>query len=96
MSRQIAKLKDVLISGVDILVIHCPPYGILDQETGKKLGNIQLSNLFYYNEDEFIPPKMLLCGHFHNSHGVMLTDFGMEVYNSATIVRSIQCNILQE
>lgn len=62
-------------SGIDILIAHCPPLGILcDEEDpnrpGFKLGNQHLASWLDYECGEL--PKFLLCGHFHYSHGTAL------------------------
>lgn len=65
----------------DILVAHCPPYGICADEERKGAGNSALANHFNYNVEKL--PRYLLCGHFHESCGIgRLGD--MIVSNAAT------------
>jgi Icc-related predicted phosphoesterase len=57
---------------VDILVAHCPPYGILDELTGfywgTHGGNTSLANLINYQW----MPEFILSGHFHDAAGIRL------------------------
>lgn len=108
MINQVAKLKLALSRGVDVLVAHCPPYGILDANfvirDGTRLvvpgwaehcGNRILTNLLSYELDNIpkeLRPKYLLCGHIHESHSIM-EEFGMTISNAATIVRLIEIKL---
>lgn len=63
MSREMRRLKDELEKGVDVLVCHCPPHGILDSNFyvpigsnredcvsyGDRCGNTLLTNLLVYD-----------------------------------------------
>lgn len=105
MNREIRRLRDVLLSGIDVLVTHCPPYGVLDANVvlrdGKTMivpswaescGNTQLTNLLTYDlEDLSIEsrPKYLLCGHIHESHSIVTDILGMTISNAATTVHLI-------
>jgi len=57
-------------SGTDILVMHCPPYGILDEldKFTKIGGNVHLTNSLFYRMEML--PKALCCGHFHLNYGI--------------------------
>lgn len=76
-------------SSLDILVAHCPPYGVLDftkHET--RIGNSQLTNCLTYSQ--FDPmPKHLLCGHVHEDTGYAEV-FGIKVSQAATKVHMIE------
>jgi len=53
---------DTIPEGIDILVTHCPPYGVLDgQNWGCKI---------LLEAVKRIQPKYLLCGHVHESQGI--------------------------
>jgi len=57
---------DNLPSGVDIVVSHCPPYGILDKNSvGKHVGCSVLGQAL-----EQRPPLLSVFGHIHEAHGV--------------------------
>ena len=53
-------------SDTDVLITHCPPYGILDYDDGIHYGSddllIKLSNLHL---------KAHIFGHIHSQHGIM-------------------------
>lgn len=54
----------------NILVAHCPPFGICaDVVEGKSGGNSVLMNWLAYNGYSYLP-DYLLCGHFHESRGI--------------------------
>lgn len=58
----------------DILVAHCPPFGICAETIeGKGGGNSQLLNWLSYEATHI--PQYLLCGHFHESRGIQLERF---------------------
>ena len=49
----------------DVLITHCPPYGILDFDDGINYGSTEL--LARIKE---IKPRLHLFGHIHKQHGV--------------------------
>lgn len=53
-------------SGIDVLVTHTPPYGILDLPTA---GNRHLGCPHLRRELERIRPRVHVFGHIHASHG---------------------------
>jgi Icc-related predicted phosphoesterase len=93
MREAVAKIPK---SKVDILVAHCPPFGILSDEEdpnrpSSKLGNQHLSSWLDY-DNEYLP-KFLMCGHFHRSHGSSLyrrNDDVMIISNAATTVHCFE------
>jgi Icc-related predicted phosphoesterase len=108
MTRQIRRLKDAVLQGVDVLVAHCPPYGILDAEYtmrycntiaipewSRRFGNIHLANFLAYGMDE-IPkenrPKYLLCGHVHEHHG-FADEFGLTISQAATTAHTVEIKL---
>ncbi len=56
--------------GVDILITHCPPYGILDTlESGEQVGSkVLLKHL------DRVKPKFHCFGHIHCSNGILVKD----------------------
>lgn len=78
--------------GLDVLMAHCPPAGILCEEDWK-LGNTSLANWISYGDPASLP-KLLLCGHFHGSHGIrylpMEGTAGVVVSNAATTVHNLE------
>lgn len=77
---------------VDVLVCHCPPWGVLDEvpcgewfggDGGKNIGNPALSFWLRHWKRK---PLAILCGHVHESHGTEVRE-GVLVSNTATIHR---------
>ena len=55
-------------TGLDVLVTHCPPYGILDRCPAGRVGSRELrSRLLELGDDG---PKYHLFGHVHESYGM--------------------------
>ncbi len=65
MQREVRRLKDILESGIDILVAHAPIAGVLDFWENGHYGNQQMSDLFSYQLDQKFWPKAYLHGHIH-------------------------------
>jgi Icc-related predicted phosphoesterase len=53
-----------LPDGIDLLVTHSPPYGILDKTKDKSVGSPALRTRV-----EQIRPRLHIFGHIHESHG---------------------------
>ena len=69
-------IKDAGLDQIDVLVAHCPPYGILDKNReGSSIGNRVLINRIDYCD---FMPLHILCGHVHENAGVVS-------YNQITI-----------
>lgn len=57
-------------NGMDIIVSHSPPYGILDiTRDNKSVGSLSLAQVV-----ERIKPKVHIFGHIHESHGYTCVD----------------------
>ena len=66
--RENRKLKEIasLVTPKSILVVHTPPWGILDEVMGKfHAGSKNLLEFIRHKE-----PLMVLCGHIHERPGV--------------------------
>jgi Icc-related predicted phosphoesterase len=57
-------------NGIDVLITHTPPYGILDLPT---LGVNHLGCPYLLNEMKRIRPRLHVFGHIHASHGLNKT-----------------------
>jgi len=69
----------------DVLVAHCPPFGVLDTaKDGQQYGNTAMRDAFAPEENR--RPLLYLCGHIHPSAGVK-TVRDMPVSNAATTKR---------
>jgi Icc-related predicted phosphoesterase len=74
--KQMGELSHEVLA-CDILVCHCPLAGLLDVAG---YGNGFLANRFNYELDW---PKAILCGHYHETHGITKIDDCI-VSNAAT------------
>jgi Icc-related predicted phosphoesterase len=59
-------------TGVEMLVCHCPPFGILDEDlrNGIHWGNKLLNEALFEKIDADKCPSTILMGHCHSSHGI--------------------------
>lgn len=73
---------DNLSKGLDILVTHGPPYGILDRAYpyGQQLGDVAL-----FAAVQRIKPKLHVFGHIHGGYGI-------KRMNDITFVNAAHCN----
>jgi Icc-related predicted phosphoesterase len=96
-----AKLLDEMVpvinasTGLDVLVCHCPPYEILDQDLHNMLywGNKVLNEALFERIDAEKCPSLVCVGHSHSSNGVrMVSKNGRTILvsNSATTVQYIE------
>lgn len=61
----------------DILVVHAPPKGVCDvSSTGASLGSVAIREAI-----ERIQPRLVLCGHIHDSWGAHGTIGASEIFN---------------
>ena len=61
-SRNYARIP----ADTDVLITHCPPYGILDFDDGINYGSEELLETL-----SVIAPKLHLFGHIHVKHGMV-------------------------
>lgn len=85
MHDEIQKMQKRLIDlnkfgSIDVFIAHCPPYGILDRVGNENIGSVHLANLLTYSFPKL--PKLFLCGHVHESNGLMEMD-EMKISNAA-------------
>lgn len=76
----------------DILLAHCPPYGILShpEKDGKQGGNSALTHWLDYGS-EFLP-KYILTGHMHESRGIFVYNDTV-ISNAATTMHTFEWRI---
>lgn len=66
----LAKHLENIPEDVDILVTHGPPHGVLDDNhSGTNCGSVSM-----YNWIKQYQPKLVVCGHIHESRGIALID----------------------
>ena len=79
--RQMRKWYEKIPEGLDILISHGPPYGILDKNyEGKNCGCISLMNCI-----EMIMPEMVLFGHIHENGGQYVQKKGILYINGSVV-----------
>lgn len=61
---------DLIPAGIDILVTHSPPYGIMDNVGGERypIGCQDMREMV-----DRIKPRVHMFGHVHSTHGTLLT-----------------------
>lgn len=63
--EELQEKYDLITDGIDILISHTPPYGILDKNiSGEWCGSESLRNAMFRTK-----PKYLICGHIHECGG---------------------------
>lgn len=71
---------DVIPKNTDIIVSHGPPLGYGDYN-----GRTNVGCEFFLERIKQIQPKLVVCGHIHESYGAFYTDFGTVVVNAAQL-----------
>jgi Icc-related predicted phosphoesterase len=71
------------IPACDVLLAHCPPYGVLDMCPSGHIGNQGLTERLRDPN----PPMLVLCGHVHESGGGAIEFHNSWVMNNATTMR---------
>jgi len=72
-------IYSVIPENLDVLITHCPPYGILDRTyRGEPVGCTVLSTIVAQRK-----PKFHCFGHIHESYGVQVQD-GVTYINAST------------
>ena len=80
--RRMLELIGPLVSRNSVMVVHTPPWGILDEAFNKfHVGSKLLANFIVRHQ-----PRLLLCGHVHDRTGFE--------YAGQTVV--VNCNIAAE
>lgn len=81
----IKKHWDMIPEDTDILITHCPPFGILDFDAkGKPEGCEELLKIV----QQKINPRLHIFGHLHDAHGQI--KIGETLFVNAAIVNTIQ------
>jgi Icc-related predicted phosphoesterase len=92
MRQKIREMVEIIEDNkIDVLIAHCPPYGILDKNTeGTNIGNVAMTNALI---DLNHLPKAYLCGHCHNKQNIIhlpINNKYIRIVNSATICRIVE------
>jgi Icc-related predicted phosphoesterase len=83
--EEIRKHWEMIPEDTDILITHCPPFGILDfNDKGKHEGCQDLLEIVHQK----IKPRLHIFGHLHDAHGQV--KIGETIFVNASIVNMIQ------
>ena len=66
-------------NATDVLITHCPPYGILDFDDDMNYGSKEL-----LRQVEGIMPRLHLFGHIHRHHG--MTNVNSMIFSNGSIM----------
>lgn len=83
--EELEKKWDLIPDDIDILITHCPPYGILDQVKRIKGSEHVGSESLRYHVINRIKPKIHAFGHVHE-HGGKMTDCILTKFVNASII----------
>ena len=64
-SDDLKKIWNIIPEKTDVIITHCPPFGINDQVRGISMGCP-----FLRDKIKEIKPKYHICGHIHEAYGV--------------------------
>jgi Icc-related predicted phosphoesterase len=85
--EEIRKHWEMIPEDTDILITHCPPFGILDFDPkGKPKGCQDLLAII----QKKVKPRLHVFGHLHDAHGQI--QIGETLFINASIVNTIQYN----
>lgn len=89
--EMIESIKDNKILNIDVLMCHCPPYGIFDlNEKNEHCGNKVLTEMI--DSGEF-KPRYILCGHMHGNAGICNYK-GVTISNAAIISQILDLTVI--
>ena len=74
-----------ILADTDILITHCPSYGILDFDDGINYGSTEL-----LARVEEIKPRLRLFDHIHKQHGVKKD--GLTIFSNGAIMNGDYTN----
>lgn len=82
--QQLKKYWDAIPEGLDILLLHSPPYGILDETHNSRYKPEHIGSKSLAKRIKEIRPKLVVFGHNHNNHGVVEED-GIKYVNASLV-----------
>lgn len=89
MQDKISSLEfDLENNPAQILAMHCPPHRVLDRNhSGQRCGSLLMREMLIALKNK---PRVVLCGHIHESQGRLDNWHGMIVSNAACMSRVIE------
>ena len=83
--EQVIKMHwDQIPIGLDILLLHSPPYGILDETNHPNHKTVHIGSLSLKEKIEEVRPQIVVFGHNHGEHGIKEID-GITYINASLI-----------
>ena len=65
---------DKIPEGLDMLLLHCPPYGILDQTNHPEYPSRRIGSKSLLERIKKVKPKYVIFGHNHGENGIVEQD----------------------
>lgn len=85
--EQLKRYFENIPTGLDILISHCPPYGILDEvgisKRPRKIGSKSLRDIIRKRK-----PKIVVFGHNHDRYGIE-EKYGIKFINCSLLRKSV-------
>ena len=82
--KQIQKYWDNIPEGLDILLLHSPPYGILDETKHPDYLSEKIGCKSLKKKIDEVRPRYVVFGHNHGEHGVVEKD-GITYINASMV-----------
>ena len=90
-AKEIQKYWDVIPEGLDILLLHCPPYGILDETQHPYYASEHIGSKSLTERIEKVRPRYVVFGHNHGEHGVV-EENGITYVNASMVDEEYELN----
>lgn len=82
--ESLQKYWDNIPEGLDILLLHCPPYGILDETHHPDYSSEHIGSKSLLKRIKEVRPKLVVFGHNHGEHGIVEED-GTKYINASLV-----------
>ena len=82
--ESIQKYWDNIPTGLDILLLHCPPYGILDETHHPNYASEHIGSKSLLKRIKEVRPRYVIFGHNHGEHGAKEID-GITYVNASLV-----------
>lgn len=82
--EHIQKYWNNIPEGLDILLLHCPPYGILDKTHHHDYTSEHIGSKSLKKRIKEVRPKLVVFGHNHGEHGIV-EENGIKYVNASLV-----------